>query len=113
MVSPVSNDKILPQSGDRNTTAAGKKSSGEQNGATGSTATRPTDDSVELSSASRLSNQEAPITRSGGNINSPTEARELVAQISAQIESAGAQAIKTHGQLESGITTTLLDSSAA
>jgi len=113
VVSPITNDKILPQSNDRNTTAAGKKSSGGQNSAASSAAARPTDDSVELSNASRLSNREASATRNGGNINSPAEARELVARISAQMESDGAQAIKIHGQLESGITTTLLDASAA
>ncbi|AKH20257.1 hypothetical protein AAY24_07745 [Sedimenticola thiotaurini] len=68
---------------------------------------------MELSNASLLSNRETTPTRNGGTINSLAEARDLVVQIKAQIESAGAEALKSHGLLESGSTTTLLDTSAA
>lgn len=113
MVSPISNDKILPQNSDRNGTAASKRSSSEQTGAPNRQPTRPTDDTVELSNASRLTNQETALTRNNGNINSPAEARDLVMKIREQIENAGPQAMKSHGQLASGQMTALLESSAA
>lgn len=112
MVSPISNDKILPQNSDRNSTATGRRASGEQNSATGA-ATRPTDDTVELSSAGRLANQEIPAGRGSGAVSSAEEARELVKRIRTQIESAGLQAMKSHGQMEKGQLTSLLEASAA
>jgi len=113
VVSPISNDKFLPQNSDRNGTAASKRSLGEQSGASNSPITRSTDDTVELSSAGRLTNQEVSTTRNDGAINSPAEARDLVIRISEQIDAAGSQAIKSHGQLEKGQMTSLLESSAA
>ncbi|MCW8902647.1 hypothetical protein [Sedimenticola sp.] len=113
MVSPISNDKLLPQNSDRNGTATSKRSSGEQSGAPNTAITRPTDDTVELSSTSRLANQEISSTKNSGAINSEAEARDLVIRIREQIESAGSQAMKSHGQLEKGGLTSLLESSAA
>ncbi|WP_435684426.1 hypothetical protein [Sedimenticola selenatireducens] len=113
MVSPISNDKLLPPNSDRNGTATSKRPSGEQNGTPNTTITRPTDDTVELSNTSRLANQEIPPTKNSGAINSAAEARELVIRIREQIETAGSQAMKSHGQLEKGGLTLLLESSAA
>jgi hypothetical protein len=113
VVSPISNDKILPQNNDRNSTATSKRSTGEQNSAAGTGARRPTDDTVELSSASRLANQEIASSRNSGTVNSATEARELVIKIREQIEAAGRQALKSHNPLEKGQLTALLEFSAA
>lgn len=113
MVSPISNDKILPQNSERNGATAGKRPSGEQSGATNRPASPPADDRVELSNAGRMSNRETAPTRSSGALNSPAEARDLVMRIREQIEAAGAQAMNSHGRLEAGQTTALLASSAA
>lgn len=113
MVSPISNDKLLPQNSDRNGSATSKRSSGEQNGTSNTAITRPTDDRVELSNTSRLANQEVSSSRKSGAINSVAEARDLVIRIREQIEAAGSQAMKSHGQLEQGGLMRLLESSAA
>lgn len=113
MVSPISNDKLLPQNSGRSGTATSTHSSGEQNNTSNTAMTRPTDDTVELSNTSRLAHQEASSTRNSGAINSAAEARDLVIRIREQIEAAGSQAMKSHGQLEQGGLTLLLESSAA
>jgi len=113
VVSPISNDKLLPQNSDRNGTTTSKRSSAEQNGTPNTAITRPTDDTVELSNTSRLANQEISSTKNNGAINSVAEARDLVTRIREQIETAGSQAMKSHSQLEKGSLTLLLESSAA
>lgn len=113
MVSPISNDKILPHNNERNSAAAGKKSPSGQDHAPNAVSRRPTDDTVELSSASQLANQEVASARNSGAIGSAAEARELVTRIREQIEAAASQALNSHGRLEKGQLTALLESTAA
>ncbi|WP_428603329.1 hypothetical protein [Sedimenticola sp.] len=113
MVAPISNDKLLPQSNDKNSATASRRSSGEQNSAKSTGTARPSEDALELSSAGRLASQEVSTTRPSGAINSEDDARALVSKIRQQIESAGTQAIGSHRQIEKGQLTALLESSAA
>ncbi len=110
MVSPLSNDKILPQQSDRNSTATSKRTSTGQHG---TTTARPADDTLELSSAGRLINQEINPAKGSGAINTAEEARQLVVKIREQIETAGPKALQSHNPLVKGLLTTLLESSAA
>ncbi|MCW8944710.1 MAG: hypothetical protein OQL27_08045 [Sedimenticola sp.] len=111
MVSPISNDKILPPSNDRNSTSSGSRSGSAQDKTAGTHPAPPLDDSVELSSAGRLVSQDT--NRSSGSIQTAEQAKILATEIREQIESAGKNALQAHGQLESGQLTRLLESSAA
>jgi hypothetical protein len=112
VVSPISNDKILPQVNDRNNSATSKRSGAELANNTGTARTSTTEDTVELSGAGRLVSQEVNSTRSG-NITSSEQAMTLALRIKEQIESSASSAMKAQGQIESGQLTRLLESSAA
>ncbi|MDF1530139.1 MAG: hypothetical protein P1R74_13550 [Sedimenticola sp.] len=113
MVSSISNDKILPQTNDRNSSVTDKRSSsaGEQGGSSSRAAS--VDDTVQLSSAGRMISQDVSGARANRAIENAEQAKSVALKIRAQIESSGSAAMQAHGQIESGQLTTLLESSAA
>ena len=108
MASPISNDKILPQTADR---TSRRQPEGEPNRS--QKATPPADDTVHLSSAGQLASQEAGGPRSSGNISSMEQARSVASRIREQIETAGPAAGNTHRRLESGLLSSLLETASA
>ena len=108
MVSPVSNDKILPQTAER---PAQKRARGEQVGQ--QKTTPPENDSVKLSQSGQLANRETDGPRRSGNITSTEQARSLVSRIREQLENGGAEAQGVHGRMESGLLTNLLQANSA
>ena len=108
MVSPVSNDKILPQTAER---PAQNRARGEQVGQ--QKTSPPENDSVKLSQSGQLANQEADGPRRGGNITSAEQARSLVSKIREQLEGDGTTANAAHGRMESGLLTNLLQANSA
>jgi len=108
VVSPISNDKILPQTAER---PSQKRARGEQVGQ--QKTTLPENDSVKLSQSGQLANQEVDAPRRSGNINSVEQARSLVSRIREQLESGGAAASTVHGRMENGLLTNLLQANSA
>lgn len=108
MASPISNDKILPQTADLTNR---RRSEGEPNRS--QKTTQPVDDTVQLSSAGQLASQEAGGPRSSGNITSMEQARSVASRIREQIETAGPAAGDTHRRLESGLLGNLLETASA
>ncbi len=112
MVSPLSNDKILPQVNDRNGSKAEKRSGAELTNNSGSPSATTTSDTVELSGTGRLVSQEVNSPRSG-NIANEEQAMTLALRIKETIQSSASSALKAHGQIESGQLSSLLEASAA
>ncbi|TVO75302.1 hypothetical protein [Sedimenticola selenatireducens] len=112
MVSLLSNDKILPQVNDRNSSAAEKRSGTGLENNTGSPSATPANDTVELSGTGRLVSQEVNSPRSG-NVTNQEQAMTLALRIKETIQSSASSALKAHGQIESGQLTSLLEASAA
>lgn len=112
MVSPLSNDKILPQVNARNGSSTEKRSGTEPANNTGTPAATITSDTVELSGTGRLVSQEVNSPRSG-NITNEEQAMTLALRIKETIQSSASSALKAHGQIESGQLPRLLEASVA
>lgn len=108
MANPISNDKILPQTADR---ALQKRPQGQQTEQ--QKAAPPAEDTVQLSHAGRLANQELDTPKGSGNITNPDQARSVASKIREQIEADGPAAGNIHRRMESGLLNNLLETARA
>ena len=119
MVSPISSDKVLPQTTGRQSINDGKPAAGKgertaQSDAPTQTQGQSPIDTVNVSESGRLISQG---TEASGAVNTPIEnheqAKSLVSLLRQQIADAGESALQAHGTIQAGQLNALLGSAPA
>ena len=111
MVNSISNDNSSTRTAARS--SGSEQLSTSQQRSQAETAERPeSDDTLELSSGSRLFSESTQGTRASGAVESPEQAAELASRVRREIETSAAQALQAQasGRTDAGI---LLESGPA